>query len=224
MNARSGGIPIEDALRFGWTTFKKNVKLILAIEIAAAVTLAVIGGASEILESRGWYHEFAMSIAYFIVTMIIYLGAVKVALKFRDGEKADFANMFDSFGILVPFMAAAVVTKVAIGLGLLFLVVPGIVIAVRFCMFGFVVVGEGRGPIEAIRRSVQLTDRVGVDLFLFGMLCLGLNMLGMMALLVGVFVSLPVTALAAAHVYRHLNPHAAGAPAQSAEPLPDRSP
>ena len=218
------GIPIEDAIRFGWVTFKKNVELILAIEIAAAFTMAVIGGASELLETRGWFHEFAMSVAYFIVTMIIQLGAVKVSLKYRDGDKVEFANMFDSFGVLAPFMAAAVVMDLAIGFGLLFLVVPGIVVAVRFCLFGFVVVDEDRGPIEAIRRSIQLTDGVGVDLFLFGMLCAGLNILGMMALMVGMFVSLPVTVLAGAYVYRHLNPRSARAPAESDGPVPDRSP
>jgi uncharacterized membrane protein len=218
------GIPIEDAIRFGWDTFKKNFELILAIEIAATVTLAVVGGASELLETRGWYHEFAMSIAYFVVTMIIHLGAIKVSLKYRDGEKVDFANMFDSFGILAPFMAASVVTDLAIGFGLLFLVVPGIVVAVKFCLFGFTVVDEDRGPIEAIRRSIQLTDGVGIDLFLFGMLCVGINILGMMALVVGLYVTLPVTALAGAHIYRHLNPRAARAPAESDGSVPERSP
>ena len=218
------GIPIENAIRFGWETFKKNFEIILAIEAAAAVTLAVVSVASEILEPRRWFHEFAMSLAYFVVTMIIHLGAVKVTLKFRDGEEVNFANMFDSFGILAPFMAAAVVTDFAIGFGLLFLVVPGIIVAVRFSMFGFTIVDEDRGPIEAIRRSVQLTDGVGVDLFLFGMLCVGLNILGMIALVVGVFVSLPVTVLAGAYIYRHLNPRPAQAPAVTSGPLPDHSP
>jgi uncharacterized membrane protein len=223
-NGKPRGIPIEEAIRFGWETFKGNFELILAIEIAAAVALAVVGGASDLLESRGWFHEFAMSLAYFVVTMIIHLGAIKVSLKYRDGDKVDFANMFDSFGILAPYMAAAVVTQIAIGFGLLFLVVPGIVVAVRFCLFGFAVVDEDRGPIDAIRRSIQLTDGVGVDLFLFGMLCVGLNVLGTMALLVGLFVSLPVTALAGAHIYRHLNPRAAVARAEANDPLPERYP
>jgi uncharacterized membrane protein len=221
MTRTAGGIPIENAVRFGWATFKDNIELILAIEIAAIVTLAVVGGASDILEERGWFHEFAMSIAYFVVTMIIHLGAAKVSLKYRDGEKVEFANMFDSFGILAAFMVAAVITDFAVGIGLLFLIVPGIVVAVRFCLYPFLIVDEGLGPVEAIQRSVRLTSGVGVDLFLFAMLCLGLNVLGLIAFGVGAFVSLPVTVLAAAHVYRHLNPGADRTAA--AGPVADRS-
>jgi uncharacterized membrane protein len=206
MNTAVTGIPIQEALRFGWATFKGNVEFILAVEIAALLSVAVVSGASEILESRGWFHHFAMSIAYFVVTMIIHLGAAKVSLKYRDGEKVEFANMFDSFGLLAGFMVAAVVTDFAIGIGLLFLIAPGIVVAVRFCLYPFLTVDENLGPIDAIKRSIHLTRGVGLDLFMFAMLCAGINILGVIAFGVGTFVTLPVTVLAAAHVYRHLNP------------------
>lgn len=224
MNSAARGIPIEDAIRFGWETFKNNLKLILAIEIAAVFTLAVVSGASEIFEPRGWFHELAMRLAYFVVTMIVHLGAVKISLKYRDGENVEFANMFDSFGILAVFMVAAVVTDFAVGFGLLFLIVPGIIIAVRFCLYPFLIVDKELGPIEAIQRSIHLTRGVGVDLFLFALSCVGINILGVIAFGVGLFVSLPVTALAAAHVYRHLNPRSSPAHATLAEPAADGSP
>jgi len=208
MSMPARGIPIEDAVRWGWSTFTKNIAFILAVEIAALVTLGVVSAAADYLERFSDFHEVVMAFADFVVTMIITLGAINVALKYRDGEDVEFANMFDRFGLLAAFLAAAVLTKLAIGIGLLFLVIPGIVVAVRFCLTGFLVVNEELGPIEAIQRSVRLTDGFGIDLFLFGMLLLGINILGALALGVGLFVSMPVTILAAAYVYRHLNPRA----------------
>jgi uncharacterized membrane protein len=209
MNTPAHGIPIAESIRYGWDTFKKNLELILLIEFAAVVAVAIVNGASGIMERIGGFHEWAMWIANFVLSMIIHFGAVKIALKYRDGEKVEFANMFDGFAVLAPFIAASVLTDMAIGFGLMFLIVPGIIIAVRFCFFGFVLADAERGPIEAIQRSIRITEGRGLDLFLFGMLLIGLNVLGLMVLLIGVFVTLPVSVLAGAYIYRYLEPRAA---------------
>jgi uncharacterized membrane protein len=209
VDAPLAGLPIEKSVRFGWDTFKKNVEFILAVEVAALFAEGVVKIGSALMENIGGFHEWAMSIAYFVVTMIIHLGAVKIALKYKDGERAEFANMFDAFGILPAFMAAAVLTWLAVSIGFAFLIVPGVVVAVRFWFCGFLVVDEELGPIEAIQRSVAITRGLGFDLFLFAMLLIGINLLGFLALGLGLFVSIPVTILAAAYVYRHLNPRPA---------------
>lgn len=206
MTETTTDISIEASISWGWGAFRKNAELVIAIEVAVVVTAVVMRVVSDGSRIHGWFFGFAMSIAYFVVTMLVHLGAAKVALKLRDGQPVEFANMFDSFAILPAFMAAAVLTHLAVTTGLMFLVIPGIVVAVRFGLFGFLVVDETLGPIEAIQRSIQLTRGAGLDLFFFGMLCAGINLLGLMALGIGVFVSIPVTVLAAAHVYRTLNP------------------
>jgi uncharacterized membrane protein len=198
------GIPIEKAVRFGWDTFKNNVEFVLAVEIAAFFAIAIVNWATALMETISGYHEVVIAFADFVLSMIVNLGAIKIALKYRDGEKVEFANLFDSFGILPAFIAAAVLTALAVGIGLMFLIIPGIIIAVRFCFYGFFVIDEDAGPIDAIHRSVRLTEGVGFDLFLFAMLLAGINFLGVLALGLGLFVSIPVSILATAYVYRDL--------------------
>jgi uncharacterized membrane protein len=198
------GIPIEKAVRFGWDTFKKNVEFILAVEIAALFAVAIVNWAAALTEKISAYHEVAIAVADFVLSMIISLGALKIALKYRDGKKVEFANMFDGFGILPAFMAAAVLSSLAVGLGLMFLIVPGIVIGVRFMFYGLVIVEEEVGPIESIQQSIRITSGVGFDLFLFMMLLAAINFLGVLALGLGLFVSIPVSYLATAYVYRDL--------------------
>jgi len=205
----SKGLPIGEAIQFGWDTFKANVVLLLAVQIAALIAEGIVSAAAEWVHISK-FHEFAMSLAYLVVTMIIHLGFVKISLKFRDGEAVEFANLFDSFNVLGQFIIAGVLVGLAIAFGMIFLVFPGIIIAIRFCLAGYTIYDEKRGPIEAIQRSIELTRGYGLDLFLFGMLLFGINLLGIICLGIGVFVSGPVTLLAVAYIYRHLNPRPAG--------------
>jgi uncharacterized membrane protein len=214
MSTPSYGIPIAESIRFGWDTFKKNLEIILLIEFAALVAVSVVNAGSAVMEDISSFHEWGMWVADFVLGMIIHFGALKVALRLRDGEKVEFANMFDGFAVLAPFLAAAVLTKLAVGFGLMFLIVPGIVIAVRFCFFGFLLADAERGPIEAIQRSIEITRGRGLDLFFFGMAVFGLNILGLMAFGIGVFVTIPVSFLAGAYVYRSVEPRSTTAPPQ----------
>jgi uncharacterized membrane protein len=58
------------------------------------------------------------------------------------------------------------------------------------------------GPIQALKESKRLTSGVKADLFLFTLLTFGINLLGAIALGVGLLVSLAITYFAIAHIYR----------------------
>ncbi|MDH5627817.1 MAG: hypothetical protein OEY69_05940, partial [Candidatus Krumholzibacteria bacterium] len=79
----------------------------------------------------------------------------------------------------------------------------------RLWFVGFVVVDEAVGPVEAIQRSWDITRGRTMDLFLLFLLLVGLNLLGIVALGVGLLVTVPVSGLSLAFVYRELKPKAA---------------
>jgi len=67
---------------------------------------------------------------------------------------------------------------------------------------------ENDSPMEALRESRRLTKGHRKSLFVFGLLCLGANILGALALGIGLFVTIPTTVIATAHVLRRLQAHA----------------
>ena len=78
-----------------------------------------------------------------------------------------------------------------------------IYLALRYSMARMAVLEEGE-IIGSIRRSTTLTrDRIG-HLFLFVLALIGINILGLLVLVVGLLVSVPVSMLAFAHVYLKL--------------------
>jgi uncharacterized membrane protein len=72
----------------------------------------------------------------------------------------------------------------------------------------FVVVDQRTDPIEALRKSSRLTDGVKGQLFWFGLLLIGVNLVGALALGVGLLVTIPTSFIAAAYVFRRLQQRA----------------
>ncbi|MEA3324328.1 MAG: hypothetical protein U9Q37_04220 [Euryarchaeota archaeon] len=68
------------------------------------------------------------------------------------------------------------------------------------------IVDKGLGPIDALEKSSEITIGVKWDLFIFGILLGILNLMGFACLVVGLFVTIPVTMVAMAFVYRKLLP------------------
>jgi uncharacterized membrane protein len=206
MTPPSRGIPVSDAVHFGWNTFKENAALIIAIEIAAMIAVGLVNGWSAISEDLGWFYQWVMWLADFVLGMVINLGAINIALGYRDGKKVEFDNLFDNFDILPSFMVAAVLAGFAISLGLVFLIIPGIILYIRFLFYGHTLLDERSGPVEALLSSFRVTEGYGVDLFLFVLVLAGINFLGFLCFAVGLFVTIPISYGATAYIYRFLRP------------------
>ena len=205
-------VPISGAFTFGWETFRNNVLFLVGVTIAVALINSVL----EITDNYGpveyGYFGFVIYVIAMLVNAVVELGLIAIMLAFRDGRMPEFVDLFNRAPLVFHYIAATILYGVMVLVGLVFLIVPGIYLAVRFGYYGYFIVDEEVGPIEALKKSSDLTEGVRMDLFLFGALLIGLNILGLLALFVGVLVTVPMSHLACAHVFRHLqNPVVEGA-------------
>lgn len=68
----------------------------------------------------------------------------------------------------LPFLAAQLIGAVPVSFGLVALILPGLYLFGRLIfMAGPIIVAEGIGPLAALQRSWQLSDRAGTPLTLF---------------------------------------------------------
>jgi uncharacterized membrane protein len=207
------GLPVGPSLDFGWNTFKDNAVFLVGVYLAAVFVPALIAWADEVLGGR---MDFLMWFVHLFVTLVIEIGLVKIALKFEAGEMPEFANLFDGIERVPSLFVATLVGAAAVIAGLILLIVPGIIVGLRFMFVGFVVVDQKAGPIDALQKSWELTRGYTFDLFLFALAIFGINLLGCILFGVGVFVTMPVTALAMTRIYRVLCAQPAEAPAAGA--------
>lgn len=80
-----------------------------------------------------------------------------------------------------------------------------IYMSIRLMFAEYAVIDKKKGPIEAVKESFRISQGSWWKIFLFGLTLAGINILGALALLVGLLVSIPVSSLALVHAYRVLS-------------------
>jgi len=196
-------VPYSESLTFGWETFKNNAFFLIGVVVA----ISLIEGAVEFASERApesSYEGFVLDVIAALVAVILELGFLVILLKFKDGLEPEFSDLFNRLPLIFSYVAATFLYLTMVIFGLVFLIFPGIYFAVRFYFYGFIIVDEEVGPIDALKKAADLSEGVRMEIFLFGLILVGINILGLVAMFVGIFVTVPVTALAVTHMYRHL--------------------
>lgn len=207
MSAVPASFSYGDALRHGWRAFTANIgpmALYALVVVAVSVLVNVVFGTPEGTRS------FVGNIVVFLVNQLVAIGWLRIALDAVDGRQIDTDRVRGAFSVFVPFLVAAILFSLGVTIGLILLIVPGIIFAVIFGFYGWGLVdGAVDDGVAALRHSAEITRGHRWQLFGFVIVLILFNLLGLLALLVGVLITSAVSILALAHVYRQL---AGGAP------------
>lgn len=159
-------------------------------------------------------------IAQFVVTGAVMIGIWRAVLGMMAGRPPNVGMMFESFDRLLDGFLATLVMTVLIGVGLLFFIVPGVILMVLWS-FTYPILAER--PVdfwEAMRLSARLTEGYRWRLFLLGLASCLVLFLGLLVFFVGVFVAWGVVITAYALAYRFLLERQGGAAGGTASGAP----
>lgn len=188
---------IGSALRFGWETFKTRPWFFVGVSIVIALVYIVIGALSEIDTLVGTVLDVFLSTLAGMGVTAFYLAA-------HDSSEAVELSLLWHPRPFWKYFAATIVVGIAMILGLILLIVPGIIFALMFMFTTFIVIDRELGPIEAMKESMRITRGHKWPLLGFVLVLGLLNVAGAVALGVGLLVSIPVSFLAFVHAYRTL--------------------
>jgi uncharacterized membrane protein len=195
----------SEAILFGWNTLKKNFGFFIGmLAIVVAVNILVGLVISSFSEEAPRVLVVAVSAISWILDFLISMGVIRITLKFCDQEPAAYRDLFSAYRLLLNYMVGSIVYGIMVAIGFVFLIFPGIYLAVKYQFYDYLIVDKGMGPIDAIKRSGVITEGVKRNLVLFWLALVGINILGMIALGVGLIATVPVSWLANAYVYRRL--------------------
>lgn len=190
---------IGEALSYGWKKLQENVGPL----VTAALAILAVNFIFWLL-GRGFLAGLMSLIGWF-VSLLISMGLIRIALKIVDGEPVETADLFQRVDLALPYFIASVIVGVMVGIGFVFLIVPGIYLAVTFGFYAYNIVDKEHGIIQSIEQSAAITKAQKWDLFAFGVVLFFFNLAGAIALGVGLLITVPVSMLALAYVYRKLN-------------------
>ena len=195
---------ISEAIHFGWNTMKSN----LGFFIGLLIFVFLFTSLSSIIAAKATEANIFLGLIFYIadfsLSIIISIGLVKIALRFCDNEKGRFADLFSQYPLFPQYLVGSILYGLIVFAGTILLIIPGIIWGIQFCFYDYFIVDKGLGPIEALKRSSAITRGVKWDLFGFFLILSGINLLGALCLLIGLFVTIPTTMVALAFVYRKL--------------------
>lgn len=186
---------IGDSLKYGWEKFKENVGL----SIGAILLMFVVSMLGE-LDRDGVLIGLLAAIA----GIIIQIGTTKMFLRMSDGEKPVFTSIFQEYKYFWKYLGASILGGLAMLGGLILLIIPGIIWAVRFSFATILVIDANMGPMEAMKESWAITKGKFWNLFGLSIVFCLINIAGFIALGVGLLVTVPVSIFAWIYVYRQL--------------------
>lgn len=195
---------INEAIHFGWNTMKSNIGFFIGLLIFVFLFSSLFSIIAAKATEANIFLGIIFYIADFSLSIIISIGLVKIALRFCDNEKGRFADLFSQYPLFPQYLVGSILYGLIVFAGTILLIIPGIIWGIQFCFYDYFIVDKGLGPIEALKRSSAITRGVKWDLFLFFLILSGINLLGALCLLIGLFVTIPTTMVALAFVYRKL--------------------
>lgn len=195
---------IEQAIAFGWMKVKSNLRFFIPLGVIVFVAESLPRWTGTNRTSPAFI-SFLAAVFYWLLRTLIDMGVIKIALKFVDGKKAAFSDLLSESDLLWDFILGSIVYSLIVLAGLILFIIPGIIWAIKYSYFSYLIIDKRMSPMDSIKRSGEITRGRKWHLCLFGLSLFVINILGALCLLVGLFITLPVSYLAWAHVYRQIS-------------------
>lgn len=141
-----------------WTLFSRNAIFLMGIYlIPLALTLL---GEVSLSTIEGYHHGptemFVFGVTVFVIVLVSLLGSIALMRGVANPEKRDILKLYkDALSLVLPLLATAIITGLAVMIGFLLFVIPGIILMVFLAFAYFVVVFEKKWGTEAIAQSYR---------------------------------------------------------------------
>lgn len=191
---RASKLDVFGCLERSWELLKANFWPLVG---ATFVMLAVMMLANAV--------PFVGMLVGILLTGVFYGGLYAYYLKKIRGQPAELGDIFNGFSLaFVPLMLATLVSTLLTTLGILLLILPGIYLAVAYA-FTFMLVIDKRMEFWS---AMEVSRRVITAQWwrMFGLLILAsiVAVLGVVALVIGIFVTIPIYIGALVYAYEDL--------------------
>lgn len=176
----------------GWRIMKENfisLFLVFLITALAGFPMGMMHDVEEHMELYVILMQVFGFLFYIFISNPINYGADWVYLKAVRKDKYEVKETFDGFKNYLNIVLAGMLVTAIVGIGLVFILVPGIVFACRLAFVPFLVMDKKLDPVKAVEESWRLTKGHGWRIF--GMALLGFLIIigGLLALVFGVIIA-----------------------------------
>jgi len=197
----TSNIPIKKSLNFAWNAFKKNLNFFLPLVALIVFASGLPDALSSILKNSLKPLSFIVNILASLTSMYLGMIAIKISLQSLPGKKLIYSRIFLPLSVYANYLIGVFIYTLIVFGGLLF-IIPGFIFGIKYKYIPFLIIDKGLTPIEALHKSAEITEGIKLNLFLFSVLLTALNLAGFLFFFIGIFITVPISWLAEAYVYK----------------------
>lgn len=142
------------------------------------------------------------SIIQAVISVFLMLGLTRIGLNIVSGKPFGVGMLFSGGKWLLKGFAGYLLYMIMFAIGFVLLIVPGIIVLLRFGMYQSAIVDRNMGIIGSLQYSWELTKGNGLNLFVIGLFTILVFCAGCIAMLVGLLFAFPVVWLMWIVAYR----------------------
>lgn len=186
-------LPLGDYFKTGWGLFKQYPGGFVGFCLINLLIQGVLNSLS-----------YVGAVASVAVTSPLFMGNFIVSAKLLQGQTPEFRDFFAGFRYFLPLLLLTVVSSLAIIIGTLLLIIPGVYLAVAYLFAAYLVIDRRQDFWPAMELSRRTVNPRWFGFFAFMLLLVLLNLAGAVLLGVGLLVTIPVSFCAVTVAYAEI--------------------
>lgn len=206
------------SLGAAWNLFKRHGWFLSGSFLITLLASFLLGGLAD---DRTLFGNIITNLLSIVVSILVSISWTTVALRYANTQKVTARDFFSRYNVFWKYLGASILYGLIVLGGIILLVVPGIIWAIKYKMFSYLIVEKGMGIRESLRESARITYGAKWKLFWFAILTGLINVLGLLVLGVGFLITAPIVMIANAHVYKSLKDRTPTDPTKTVQPEPE---
>ena len=190
---------------YGWQQMWKHFLYLFLVAIIigfAEAPASMIKDAEEFNSAGMIVLQILIAAYWLLVLSVLNYGANLLYLRGARNEKIDIKEMFAGFKKnYLNIILANLLTFAIVGLGFVFLIVPGIILACRLAFVSYLVMDKNMEPVAAVEKSWEMTRGYGWKIFGMGLLVIPIIIAGLLCFIFGIIFALIWVSMAFASMY-----------------------
>lgn len=179
--------------KYGWQQMWKYFLYFFLIMIIVGLIESPVSAIQNSEDKNGALMislHFLIAIYSMLLLPVVKYGRDLLYLRGIRNEKVDISELFDGFkNNYLNIILANLLTFAIIGIGFVFLIIPGIILACRLAFVSYLVMDKNMDPVAAVEKSWAMTKGHGWKIFRMGLLAILVFIGGLLCFIVGVFVA-----------------------------------
>lgn len=206
-----GPVTIEtgDVISTAWQITKRNLGFLVALVLVAGILnllaaspVYVMSFMAEMQKQQNGQADASLvifgnlwQIPANIFGAFLMCGQNIILLKLARGKQASLGELFSGGRFFLRMVLCNIVFAIAVGIGFVLCIIPGIIVALALSPFAMVLIAEDLPGIESLSRAWELTKGNRLTLLVLGFASTGIAILGLLACGVGLLVAAPLIAM-----------------------------